>query len=78
MVTGLVIQTSPTEMGRFTRKTMAAAAASSIWVGSGTKAQNSPTAMAPETERRFRCSRLGSCSSFPNRRLSRRWLRIRS
>ena len=67
-MTGLVIHTSATEIGRLTRSRMAAAAAGIIWNGIGTKAMNRPTAKAPEAERRFRCHRLGSCSSVPNRR----------
>ena len=42
------------------------AAAATIWNGIGMNAQNSPTATAPETERRFKCQRLGSCSQSPN------------
>ena len=65
MVTGLVMNTRATEMGRLTRKAMAAAAAMSIWPKGGMYIMNSPTAKAPAAERRFRCHRLGSCSSCP-------------
>ena len=55
MVMGLVIQTSATDRGRFTRVTMAIRAASSIWDGTGIKAEKRPTKAAPETERRLKC-----------------------
>lgn len=60
MVTGFVIQTNPTEIGKLQRTKIATAAAITICVGSGTKAKKSPTKKAMETERRFRCNKLGS------------------
>jgi len=60
MVTGLVIQTSATEMGRFTRNAMAAAAAMNIWPTGGMYIMKSPTPNAPAAERRLRYQRLGS------------------
>jgi len=69
MVRGLVSHTSATEMGRFTRTTMAMAAAMSICMGAGMKAQNSPTETAPLTERLLRCQRLGSWRRRPKTRM---------
>ncbi len=60
MVNGLVIQTSTTEIGKLQRKIKAKKAATTIWKGIGIKAQNTPTKKAIETERRFKCQRLGS------------------
>ena len=47
------------------RKNIAAAAAMTIWKGTGIKAQKIPTAIAPDIERRFRCQRFGLCNSSP-------------
>lgn len=60
-----MIHTNATDIGKLTRKNIASAAAGIIWNGIGTNAMNNPTAKAPATERRFRCQRLGSCSSRP-------------
>jgi len=49
---GLVTNTRATEMGRLTRKTMAAAAAMSHWPNGGMYIMNSPTAKAPAADRR--------------------------
>ena len=50
MVTGLVIQTRATEIGKFEPITIAPADASAIWNGTGIQAQNNPTEKAIETE----------------------------
>lgn len=47
---------------------MARQAAIIIWLGSGTKAINSPTANAPAAERRFKHHRFGLYSTLPNTR----------
>ncbi|MCY1450437.1 hypothetical protein D9M71_672420 [compost metagenome] len=77
MVIGLVSQTSPTEIGRFARTQIARLAASSICIGSGMKAANSPMPMARETERRLRCQRFGEWTSGPRKRRPL-WFLIRS
>src|SRR3569623_204243 len=68
MVTGLVSQPSPTEMGMLTRNGMASATASTIRNGMGMKAENRPTDIAPDTDRRLRCQRLGSWRRAPKNR----------
>ena len=50
MVTGLVIQTSPTEIGKFALKYNAPIAAIAICPGVGIHAQKRPTAKAMETD----------------------------
>ncbi|MNP37396.1 hypothetical protein D3C76_1308420 [compost metagenome] len=68
MVSGLVSHTRLTAIGRLPRTGIASAAASSICIGMGISAANRPTPMARATEWRFRCQRLGSCSSLPKKR----------
>ena len=46
MVSGLVIQTRAIDNGKLALNMTAAGAANSIWKGTGTKAQNKPTAKA--------------------------------
>jgi len=60
MVTGLVIHTRATEIGRLTRSAMAAAAAMNIWPTGGMYMMKSPTPKAPAAERRLRYQRFGS------------------
>mgnify|MGYP007132381805 CR=1 FL=1 len=67
IVNGLVIQTKATEMGRFARKYSAMMAAIAICPGVGIHAANRPIAKAAETERRFKCQRLGSWSLSPKK-----------
>lgn len=64
----MVSQTNPTEIGRLLRIHTARPAASSICIGIGMKAANSPAAMARDTEWRLRCQRLGSCVNLPRKR----------
>ncbi len=65
-MSGLVIQTNATDIGKLTLKIMAAAAANTIWKGTGMNAKNSPMANAPLAERLFKCQRLASCKRRPN------------
>lgn len=74
MVSGFAIQDSAKDNGKWTRSVIAVAAAGSICVGDGMKAQNSPTATAPGTERRFRHQSPAGCNQRLNGR-SRGWAR---
>ncbi len=71
MVSGFVIHTRQTEIGRLARKKMASKAAMIICVGRGINAINTPINAASETDCRLRCQRLGSCNQLSNNRRDR-------
>lgn len=65
MVTGLLTQTKATANGKLTPHITARPADMIIWLGSGTKAINRPTANAPAAERRFKHHKFGLYSTLP-------------
>ena len=60
MVSGLVIQTSPTDIGMLLLANNDSSAATNICIGIGKNAQKMPTKKARLTERRVRCHNEGS------------------
>ena len=66
MVTGLLIQTVATAMGKLQPTATATAAETTICDGNGMNDMNKPIANAHETEWRFKCQRFGLFKRFPN------------
>ena len=60
MVSGLVTHTRPTDSARLQRSAQAPKAATTIWKGIGSSAQNSPTMQALATVRRDNAHSAGS------------------
>ena len=65
-MTGLLIQTVATAMGKLQPIAIATAADTTICEGNGMNDMKSPMANAHETEWRLRCQRFGLFKRFPN------------